>query len=256
MVAMVVEFAVSTDKGAVRSENEDRWLAEPAVGLFGVADGMGGMLGGGLAAQLAMDCLPRLLATEKHGTPSQLRDSVQVESRLAAAVRTLNRMLRSESAGYPGLHGMGAAIVIGWFSSQSVAILHLGDCRAYHFRRGELTMLTSDHNLAALLRSEPAPQPLGDNAASRQLVQFLGMPGEANPTVKSFSWNCGDLMLFCSDGLTNQLDDKDISLILGEDLPLADAAARLVETANRRGGIDNATVLLVKQPNCAERAGS
>jgi protein phosphatase len=240
-----VEFAAATDIGKVRSENQDRWLAEADLGLFAIADGLGGHAAGALAAQLVVEVLPRLvrrvLAADSRATADEIGPA------LARQIRALSELVYKETRGQPGLSGTGTTLVLALVDEAGATIVHAGDSRAYLFRQGRLRRLTRDHTLAELLAAQG--QALDADAehhpAGRKLTRYIGMPATMTADWQALALAAGDLLLLCSDGLYGQVDEGEISRILQSRQSIERKSEELVAAANDAGGRDNVTVLLL-----------
>lgn len=234
-----------SDIGRARTENQDRWLADPSQGLFVVADGMGGGLAGGLASQVVVDTLPGLLRKRMNGL-AELQ-APQAAQRVAGSLAELSARLRGESQGAPGLEGMGSTVVVAIVQGNQVLIGHLGDSRAYLLRNGELRLLTKDHTIVQLLidEGELKPSESKEHPARGQLTRFVGMESDALPEVAAFPVRPADRLLLCSDGLFGMVSDEALADILIRNQEPAAACRELVDAANAAGGKDNITALIV-----------
>jgi protein phosphatase len=230
----MLEFAAVTDVGRVRSENQDRWFADPELGLFVVADGLGGHAAGGFAAQLAIDVLPRL---------------VRRRLSIADQVKILSDLIYKETRGRPGINGTGTTLALAVVDPAQATIVHAGDSRAYLFRQGKLQQVTQDHTLGQLLvrNHELSESAVGKHPAARRLTRYIGMPGGLTPDSKTIAFLAGDVLLLCSDGLHAQIDDSGISRILRSPKTIEEMGHELVAASNRAGGRDNVTVLLISR---------
>lgn len=238
--------AAMTDVGRVRAANEDRWFADPAQGLYLVADGMGGSAAGGLASQIVAEVLPKLLARRLKGNGPQL--GPQAVEQVSGAVVELSEQLREESRDAPGLKGMGSTVVLALVRGTQAVVSHLGDSRAYLLRAGNLRRLTKDHTIAQLLldRGDLTPEEAAGHPTQSRLTRFVGMGTEAMPETETVGLSPGDRLLLCSDGLTGMLGDPQILAILTEHLAPEEACRQLVAAANEAGGKDNITAVLVQ----------
>jgi protein phosphatase len=240
-----ITHAGLSDRGRVRPQNEDRWFADPAQGLYIVADGMGGRVAGGLAAQVVVETLPLLLRNQLTGLPNLAVP--QAGARVRAAVAELSDRLRRESEGQLGLEGMGSTVVLALVHDAQALIAHLGDSRGYLYRDGHLKQLTRDHSLIQLLLDcgEITHEEAIDHPARGQLTRYVGMEGEALSETHLLELQPGDRLLLCSDGLTDMLSKGEMCSILAENLSPAAACRSLVSAANGAGGKDNITALVV-----------
>jgi protein phosphatase len=242
---LAIRHAGLSDIGRVRADNQDRWTADPGLGLYVVADGMGGAAAGGLAAQAVVATLPALVAQRLAGLDLS---ETTAHDRLAAVLAELSAGLRRESRGKAGLDGMGAAVVLAVIREGQALIAHLGDCRAYLFRQGRLEALTRDHTLAQLLLDcgEITPEEVADHPARSQLTRYVGMSAEAVPEVRWLPLCPGDRLLLCSDGLTSMVEEETMRATLARAATLCLACRRLIDEANSAGGRDNVTAVVVE----------
>jgi PPM family protein phosphatase len=238
---MLEAFALS-DKGCVRSNNEDYCLIEPDTGLYVLADGMGGAQAGEKASRMAVDTVAEIV----HSAPAL--DS-QV---LLKAVEEANRRVIEASQSDPGLEGMGTTLVAALDLSEGFSIASVGDSRAYLLDDGGLRVITDDQTWV-----NEVGRPLGldeESLRNHPMRHVLTMAiGASTPlTVNYYSVRLenGAIVLLCSDGLHGVLEPSELEQILrrGQTGTLEESAARLVEAAKAAGGPDNVTVVLVRKP--------
>ncbi len=240
-------IAARTDKGLVRSNNEDAFGTLPDDGMVVVADGMGGHRGGEVASQLAIDVVLRhLLENAKEQS-----DLEQCLDRLEQAVEQADLAIWRAADDAPEMKGMGTTIVVGVFRDGDLAFAWVGDSRLYLLRDGRLGQLTEDHTLVQELVqqgtfdsvAEAIEAGVGDNLLTRAVGA-----GEPVPIATgSIETAPGDLYLFCTDGLSHMVTDGTIEWVLTDmDLDLGAKADRMIELACDAGGRDNITVILVK----------
>jgi PPM family protein phosphatase len=238
----VGRWYATTDPGRRRFRNEDAYVGDPP--LFAVADGMGGAQAGELASAIAAAALEER-ARGRHGTDA-IVDLVQ-----EANARVHRRSLEDPSAA-----GMGTTVTVALVDDESgtVALGHVGDSRAYLYRRGTLEQLTADHTLVAeLVRTGRLTQEEAEVHPQRSVItRALGTDEDVDVDTSTVAAEAGDLFLICSDGLPAMLRDADIQQVVesqdGDPKRVADA---LVVAANRAGGEDNVTVVafeIVEQP--------
>lgn len=238
---MTTAFQAASDAGCVREHNEDRWNAQEEAGIFVVADGMGGHAAGEVAARICVEALPVLL----HQAAASRAEQFCAEQLQAAIVKTSRRV--REAAQNPEFGGMGAALVALWVEPASdgcrAYIGHLGDCRAYLWRDGQLEALTRDHSLVELMlqSGDLTPEAALTHPSRHQITQFCGMDGTALPDVRELQLRPGDKVLLCSDGVCNELDEAQLSRLCAQEA----AATAIVQAALEAGGRDNATALIV-----------
>lgn len=229
---MKVVAGVATDIGRVREGNEDSYLLEPP--LYAVADGMGGARGGEVASQLA-------LSTVEDGYLSGHRG-------LAALVRDANTAVFARSVEDRSVAGMGTTLTAVLVEGDAARLVHVGDSRAYLLRAGTLRQLTEDHTLVQrMVRAGEITRREADVHPHRNvLVRSLGTEPDVEVDEADLGLLEGDRLLLCSDGLTTMITEQQIQAILEAAPAPQDAAERLVRAANRAGGLDNITAVVVE----------
>jgi protein phosphatase len=232
----VAESSGLTDPGRQRRRNEDAFVCEPP--LFAVADGMGGAQAGELASRLAVSAL-----RDYHAA-----DHLDPEERLRAVVREANRRVFERAAADTLAQGMGTTVTAALVEGSRVTVGHVGDSRAYLLRHGALSQLTDDHSLVAdLVRSgRLSPQEAETHPQRAVITRALGVDQDVDVDAFTVRAAPGDVLLLCSDGLTTMVSDAEIGRIVRESASLDAAARTLVDAANRRGGEDNVTVVLLR----------
>ena len=232
-----VEHAALTDIGRRREQNQDALLAGER--LFAVADGVGGGPGGEVAARLAVEALAAGL-----GTARTLGDLHVLAGDASAAVY-------DAAAADPELAGMATTLTAGLFLFDGrLALVHAGDSRAYRVRGGALEQLTADHALVAQLLADGliSAERAATHPMRNVLTRALGRDRDTDFDAWVVDVEPGDLFLFCSDGLTNMVDEAAIASIAANAPSLEAAVAGLVRAANVAGGRDNITVVLAGTP--------
>lgn len=245
-----VQFANGTDTGRVRPSNEDAALADSETGLAVIADGLGSYHAGEIASRLAVDTIREFVAqgyrTAGSVTPAgSTRGSLLLRDALLRANETIYDRAKSQ----PLYAGMGATVVAALFYAERVAIVHVGDARAYRLRRGQFEQLTRDH-----VHLQPGAEPALPGA--NQVTRALGVRPTVMVDLLDGPLDTNDLYLFCSDGLHALVPDPDIRLtleIFGDNL--ATAAKQLLKLANYNGGRDNVSVVVAKGSAAPEPRG-
>jgi PPM family protein phosphatase len=253
---MRFSHAGTSDVGRKRDHNEDAFLLLPEEHLYCVADGMGGHASGEVAARIAVEEMAeffRLTGRDDDATwPYKLDPALSYdENRLATGVRLANLRIHERASADERLNGMGTTLVAASFprGGASALVGHVGDSRAYLWRRGDLRQLTEDHSLLNDYRKAHALSPEEIQAFPHKnvIVRALGMKPTVEVDVTPVALEAGDVVLLCSDGLTGMVPDPRLAEILhGAYGDLRRAAAELVEAANAGGGVDNVTVVLVQ----------
>jgi serine/threonine protein phosphatase PrpC len=238
-------WAVETHVGMERQENQDSFFADPEPALFLVSDGMGGHRGGARASGIVAEDLPVMIENAldklKVGTPCT------IISLLERMIAEQSKQLQLEGTSETGFKDMGATLVIALLRKGRCFIANLGDSRAYRLRKGRMVQLTRDHSVVSELieKGHIEPEEAANHDARGQITRYVGMEEKAHSHVRSFALKKADRILLCTDGLTDMVADKDIAIILkGENDPQA-ACKSLVAAANKAGGRDNITALVI-----------
>jgi len=243
-----------THPGRIREINEDAFLSEPDLGLFLVADGMGGHSAGELASRLAIDAISAFVARTKdtddvtwpYGIESQLSYH---GNRLATAIRLANRRVYKTSESHDDYTGMGTTVVAALVAGGRLVYAGVGDSRLYSFLDGTLTQLTRDDSWVATVRavsSDVDEAALARHPMRHVLTNVLGAREQVDLEVEERPLAPHEILLLSSDGLHGALGDEDIGAVLAGTDDLEDAAARLVQMALERDGSDNITAVLVR----------
>jgi len=251
-----LDVATLSHPGMVRSHNEDTVFADADAGLAVLADGMGGYSAGEVASGIAVSVVSNGLMPELRA--GRELSKVDVQSGLTHAALLLSQNIAAANKGIyeaaqarPECAGMGTTIVAALFHGNRVSIGHIGDSRCYRLRGDKFEQLTHDHSLlqeqidSGQLTAEQARYSLNKNLVTRA----LGIEAIVPADIAEYRLEADDIYLLCSDGLTDMVEPEVVHEILGgkrNELP--EAAADLVELANRNGGRDNISVVLVRVP--------
>jgi serine/threonine protein phosphatase PrpC len=238
---MLLRSAASTHVGMRRQANEDCYAIVPDLGLYLVADGMGGHKAGRVASQFAAKAVIRSV-DESQGS------DLHLAGRLARAVACANREIFEAGEAKPELSGMGTTFVGLLFGGDQLALAHVGDSRAYLLRQGRLRALTEDHSIVAELvkRGEIDDVEALTHPHRHVLTRALGVRPRVEPGLADMTPRPDDVFILCSDGLTTHVGESEIVERLRDERDLETSATGLVDAANRAGGVDNTTVMLVR----------
>jgi len=238
-------WGTATDIGKIRNENQDSFALEPEVGLFLVADGMGGHRGGAIAARIVADDLPVMIETRLGRLESP--NVRTIRNLLRKAITEQNRQLRMEGHSEGGCKGMGATLAIALLHDCRAYVANLGDSRVYRLRRGRLRQLTKDHSVVGELigKGQISPEDAQCHEAADQLTYYVGMEETVACYMRSFALQEGDRLLLCTDGLTGMVVDTEVAAILKSCTDPQHACDALVSAANTAGGEDNITIIVV-----------
>jgi PPM family protein phosphatase len=235
-----VKVACKSHPGRRRSSNEDCVLADRSIGLFIVADGLGGHNAGEVASAVAVHEVHEhvLESLAKGGPPERvLRESVFVA----------HRRIQERAEIDPELTDMGTTIVMALWNRDHFLICHVGDSRAYLIVDGRIRPLTTDHSFIAewLREGVITPAEARIHVARHGLTMAVGVDEEIEPVIACLPWDRSGWLLLCSDGLTDMVEDQELLDIIAQAEDPQAACDRLVAQANEKGGKDNISVLLV-----------
>jgi protein phosphatase len=260
MLQRAMKIAATTDVGRVRELNEDTvWTRVFAPGvpnpwgleaLLMVADGMGGHRAGEVASSLACETARRLFAPNDlngKGEPEEARDGPSFLRRAAAAVQEINRVVHEYSAEPCGRQGSpGTTLTLALLRHSEYFIAHVGDSRAYFLRAGSPTVeqVTEDDSFVgeAVRRGHMTAEEANSSPLRHQITKAIGLEPCVEPSVYYGHWTTGDVLLLCSDGLTEHVNEDDIAKAVQQSADLPSACVELAALANERGGSDNISI--------------
>lgn len=248
---MRVVSAGMTEVGCVRKHNEDNFLLDDQLGLYVVADGLGGHAAGEVASQIVVDRMLQFIShtVERDRTwPVEYDTALPYDgNRLKAAILLTDQAIVEDIRANPERESMGSTVVACLVHRQRVTLVHVGDSRAYLLRDGVITQVTRDHSWVAeqvengiLTPAEARVHPFRN-----VITQALGNGGGLDVAVKELEVREMDRILLCSDGLSGMVQDADIERIVRQSPTLEQAAKSLVEKAMEQGGEDNITVVVI-----------
>lgn len=251
--SVALEIATRSDPGRVRAHNEDSVLANRALGMVLIADGMGGYNAGevasGMATTLLASGLVSAFAERGPGEREVGGRRSWARTALGREIASTNEVIHEAAVNQPAYSGMGATLVAAVFHDNVVTAAHVGDSRLYRLRDGELKQLSRDHSLLqeqvddGIITAEQARAMKNRNL----LTRALGVDPVVEAEIREHEAHPGDIFLLCSDGLTDMLeDDRIAATILEQGTNPERCAASLVDLANQAGGRDNVTVALVR----------
>jgi protein phosphatase len=239
---MPFEIGAVTDVGRRRSGNEDAWdvLELPGGLLCVVADGMGGHLAGEVASQLSVQTLRRVFSVGESAAESARS--------LEAAIQQANLAIYQAATADPAKQGMGTTIVCALLRPGSAQLANVGDSPAFLVRDGQAERLTQDHSWVAeeIARGALAAEEAEGHPYRHILTRSLGLEQQVDVQLYDpISLRDGDVLVLCSDGLSEHLRPEDLTDVVSRG-SAAEAAESLVELANERGGSDNITVIVAR----------
>jgi serine/threonine protein phosphatase PrpC len=241
-----------TDVGKVRDHNEDAIAAQPDVGLWVLADGMGGYNAGEVASGIAVKTIVDLVAD---ACRREKRNDIEPESgfmrqtiALRDAVMRANKIINQTAQSQPQCEGMGTTLVACLFYDNRASIAHVGDSRLYRMRDNKFEQITMDHSLLQELvdRGFYSPEEAQRSTNRNYVTRALGVEASVDVEVQEVEVRKGDYFLLCSDGLPDMVEDEDIHLTISTfDKDVNTIGEQLIKLTNDNGGRDNVSVVLV-----------
>jgi serine/threonine protein phosphatase PrpC len=251
---VILKASGISDKGRQRDGNEDYFAMDNALGLYIIADGMGGHSAGEVASKVAVEIIQRNITnwTKRDVQEDELFDFPDntlspMGNYILSSIKLANRVVYEMSNEYDEYKGMGTTIGVLAIMPSAVISANVGDSRIYLFRDGSMEPLSKEHNMVAeqlemgLISKEEAK----NSPLRHVLTRNLGSLETVNADVFEIDPRDKDRFLLCTDGLTDLVSDEEILAIVNQDDDLEHICQQLVDEANERGGHDNTTVSLV-----------
>lgn len=234
-----------SDIGLVRQNNEDALYKNDRLGVYVLADGMGGHEGGEIASNIAVNTVAKILS----------RSIIELQKKNVGevvhnALHKANEEIILFRKNQINLMSMATTVVISIFLDDVVNCIHLGDSRAYLYKDNNLIQLTTDDSLVTEMvkQGRMRKDELQDHSLRNIVTRFLGTVNLTLPEIQQFRVETNDCIMLCSDGLTNMLNDEEIKSILRENISIGpqEVCDLLVDRANAKGGQDNISVIVVQ----------
>lgn len=240
-----MQIIAKSSIGKVRANNED------CVGYFYnhqgaliaiLADGIGGNRGGDVASKMAVNLLGNAF---KQYTISSIKD---VEKWIQEQFKSINNQIVNKSEEALSLDKMGTTIVVALFFGNQYLVAHLGDSRCYLLHNNNMKQITEDHSYVNMLvkKGEISKKDAIYSSLKNIIVKGLGVSGDANTNITKISLSTNDIILLCSDGLTNMVNDSYIYEKLSKNQSIDEIANDLIKGANDNGGSDNISVIIIR----------
>ncbi|HLP89510.1 MAG TPA: Stp1/IreP family PP2C-type Ser/Thr phosphatase [Nostocaceae cyanobacterium] len=239
---MKTQFTGSSDPGLIRSNNQDAYYTDPEGRFFIVADGMGGHAGGEEASRIATQEIKAYLE-------ANWQSSKSTQELLEQALWEANEAILQDQQSNSERADMGTTVVVVVFRAPEPPLCaHVGDSRLYRFRNSKLEQITDDHTWVAraIKIGDISPEEARLHPFRHVLSRCLGREDLSQIEIQALDLKAGDRLLLCSDGLTEELMDQQISSYLQQAPVLDKVAKNLIEAAKEQGGHDNITVVLVE----------
>jgi protein phosphatase len=235
-----------SDRGLHRKNNEDSFLVDDKVGTYVVADGMGGHEGGEVASNIAVNTLGKTLSNFLENGQEKMIPQIVYK-----ALQQANDEINVVRKRHVELSHMGTTVVLSIFINKLLYYSHLGDSRAYLYnKKGKLIQLTTDDSLVTemVIQGMIKENEVRTHNLKNIVTRYLGTTDLILPEVKFCHLGEGDCIILCSDGLTNMLEDREILSIIEQDISMGPQSIcnTLVDQANKNGGYDNITVIVIQ----------
>lgn len=229
-----------TDIGRDRSVNEDSLFVDEDLGLFVIADGMGGHNAGEVASKIAVEVTAR---SAREGLKAGRAPDRVVREAIADA----NKSIYEKSLNNPAWEEMGTTLIVALMTDRQVTIGHVGDSRAYTIRQGQIELLTNDHTFVFewLKEGRITKEQAQRHHQRHALTEVLGVTDDVETEVSFWPWEDNVCLLLCSDGLTDVLEDDEILAIVESSSEPEQACNTLVSAAKGNGAKDDVTVILI-----------
>lgn len=240
-----MNILAKTDIGKAREMNQDCYYIpgpDEELKLYIVADGMGGYNGGDVASNLAV-------FTSKKYIYENVKQNMQeedIKQLLINAIYAANKAVFEKSQSTEELEEMGTTLDICFIYNNKMYIGHIGDSRVYKIKENKIEQITTDHSyVQKLLKEGSITEEEAKNHPKRNmLMKALGTQENEEPDIYMLNLETGDIILMCTDGLTNLVNEEDVCEIITQDIHKSHEI--LIETANKKGGMDNITVIIIE----------
>jgi protein phosphatase len=246
-------YVEMTDVGRVREHNEDDIGSDPDIGLWVLADGMGGYNAGEVASGIAVKTtLEMVTAACKLGNRADIEPETGLMRQtisLRDAIMRANKIINQTAQSQPQCEGMGTTLVACLFFDNKISIAHVGDSRLYRMRDNRFEQITMDHSLLQELvdRGYYSQEEAQRSTNRNYVTRALGVEAQVDVEVQEVEVRRGDYFLLCSDGLPDMVDDEDIHLTINTfSTNVETIGEQLIKLANDNGGRDNVSIVIVK----------
>ncbi|MBF0472565.1 MAG: serine/threonine-protein phosphatase [Nitrospirae bacterium] len=247
---MIIKVGAKTDIGRKRKENEDKFSVDTELGLFAVADGVGGAAFGEIASSMGIEIITDYIRNSKSQKTPMIgkfqHEFSEATNRLNAAVMLSNKAIYEAASSNPLWQGMSTTIASVLLENNRLSLVHAGDSRIYLLRAGLIEQLTDDHTLAyeqvkkGLMSNEEA----SDLKLTNVITRALGIAPEIETSIDEMTVLDGDILLLCTDGLNTLLTDNEIAETIMTSSGPMEACNSLIDKANAKGGHDNITIII------------
>ncbi len=241
---LMIEAYGASNVGCVRTNNEDYFLVAPTIGLYVVADGMGGAQAGEHASKQAVETIYDLIE-QLEPTPN---DSASVSDALVAAFEEANRRVMDAASSDPSLEGMGTTLIAAMESDDGIVIASVGDSRGYQSSKGALTLITEDQTWVNEVgrRLGIEEESLKTHPMRHVLTMAIGVSDQLRVHTYELHPQAGSQILLCSDGLHGVAPEAEVAAILQSPDSLESKCEQLIASGRAHGGPDNITAIILR----------
>lgn len=234
-----------TDIGLKRQKNEDFIYSskDPEFPLFILADGMGGHNSGEIASKLSVRTIKKFFLSHREKLNNE-DDLIYV---IKEGIKKANIEIYNKSFHSPKYKGMGTTLTLAYILNEKIYIGHVGDSRAYFINKDDIKQITEDHSLVNLwVKSGSISNEEAKNHPKRNIImKALGIYEDVEIDIYTLGYNSEDVLMICSDGLTNMLDDKEIFDIINKE-EINTSYETLIKESKNNGGLDNISIIIIK----------
>ncbi len=260
LTPMKIESFGMTDVGKRREKNEDSYLINTTSGLYVIADGMGGHLGGEYASKMAVTTIEDIMSELMSDPDATLSSNIEIRSGdykgyLKYAIGIASNRIFERALRDPSLHGMGTTATSLLFAGEKAYIANVGDSRCYLIRRNKITQITTDHSLVSeqLKAGIISVSDAKNHKLKNIITRSVGFQEDVEADVSMRTPKKGDKFMLCTDGLSNMVSTEEILEIVSSEEP-REACYQLISLANEHGGDDNITVVISRIVSAGEVA--
>ncbi|MDD6154783.1 MAG: Stp1/IreP family PP2C-type Ser/Thr phosphatase [Eubacteriales bacterium] len=240
-----MEVSFKTDKGVMRSNNEDSCFIIPGAGVYMVADGVGGNNSGEIASRMTVTGVAEYISANSLEGVKTFRTC---QTYFKDCIKKVNYKLVQRANSDEATRGMATTIVLSYFFDNKMVVMNVGDSRAYLYRNGKLKQITEDHTYVNSLKKAGllTEDGKGVQAGKNYITRAVGADVDVSPDFFQMPVKAGDVIMLCSDGLYGETGDDAIAEELGSGKSMGEMCSDLVNMANANGGTDNITVVCLR----------
>ncbi len=235
-----------TDIGLVREKNQDSVFSSDKydLPLYIIADGMGGYKGGEIASSDAINIIKRLFIENQ----DKLTNKKFIKTLIEDSIKEANLKIYRKSLEFSEYSGMGTTISLCYIYRGYVFVGHVGDSRTYKIYNDSIEQITEDHSLVNELikKGEITKEEAKNHPQKNMITRAVGTDSNIEIDISETKYKKGEIMLLCTDGLFNMVDDNEVKNIIKDSDSLLDAAESLIDKAKQNGGLDNISVIIIK----------